>query len=151
MSFPHRHHLLVEAPEIGLFRPGEFLRPAGVAGDLVDPERLGEGLEGVVDEAHEPLQRMGPVRPMNRPGFTGECFVQMSGNFIKVVHVFIEGLLCFLRCDVANGAVQALGVVPVDPFQGFPFDPTDGFPGAQKVDDFGFEQTNRAFGQRIIV
>jgi hypothetical protein len=34
---------------------------------------------------------------LNRPGFTGECFVQISGNFIKVVHVCIEGLLCFLR------------------------------------------------------
>ena len=42
------------------------------------------------------------------------------------------------------------GIVPVDPFQGFPFDPADGFPRAQKVDDLGFEQTNRAFGQRIV-
>ena len=88
---------------------------------------------------------------MNRPGFTGECFVQILRHFIKVVQVFIECLLRFLWRDVANGAVQAFIVVPVHPFQGFPFDPTDGFPGAKKVDDFGFEQTNRAFGQRIIV
>jgi hypothetical protein len=47
-----------------------------------------------------------------------------------------------------DGAVQAFGVVPVDPFQGFPFDPTDGFPWAEKVDDFGLKQANRAFGQR---
>jgi hypothetical protein len=66
--------------------------------------------------------------------------------------------------DVSDGAVQAFrcpavvcpsqtmrgGVVPVHPFQGFPFDPTDGFPWAEEVDDFGFEQANRAFGQRVV-
>jgi hypothetical protein len=98
---------------------------------------------------------------LNRPGFTEECFVQMLCNVIKVVHVCIEGLLRFLwryvapirdceaiPCRAMDGAVQAFGVVPVDPFQGFPFDPTDGFPWAEKVDDFGFKQANRAFGQR---
>jgi hypothetical protein len=75
----------------------------------------------------------------------------MSGNFIKVVHLCIEDLLCFERCDIANGAVQAPGVVPVHLFQGFPFDLPHGFPRAKEVDDFGFEQSNRAFGQRIIV
>ncbi len=38
---------------------------------------------------------------MNRPGFTGDRFVQMSGNFIKFIHVCIENLLCFLWRDVA--------------------------------------------------
>ena len=42
---------------------------------------------------------------LNRPGFTGELFVQVSGNFIKVVHVCIESLLCFARRDVADSAV----------------------------------------------
>ncbi len=76
---------------------------------------------------------------LNRPGFTGERFVQISGDFIKVVHVCIESLLCFLWRDISDGAVQAFGVVPIDPFQGFPFDPADGFPWAEEIDDFGFE------------
>ena len=88
---------------------------------------------------------------MNRPGFTGECFVQILGHFIKCVQVCIECLLCFLWCDVSDGAVQAFGVVPVDPFQGFPFAPADGFPWVEEVDDFGFEQTYCAFGQSVIV
>ena len=75
----------------------------------------------------------------DRPGFTGECFVQMSGSFIKGVQVCIEGLLCFLRRDVSDGAVEALGVVPADLFQCFPFDLADRFPRAEEFDDFGFE------------
>ncbi len=78
-------------------------------------------------------------RQLNRPGFTGGYFVQMSGDFIKDVHVCIEGLLCFLRCNVIDCAVQAFGVVPVDPFQGFPFNLAHGFPRAEEVDDFGFK------------
>ena len=69
----------------------------------------------------------------------------MSGDFIKGVHVCIESLLCFERCDIANGAVQALGVVPVHPFQGFPFDLAHGFPRAEEVDDFGLKQADDAF------
>ena len=65
--------------------------------------------------------------------------------------VFIEGLLCFLWRDISDCAGEALGVVPVHLFQGFPFDLAHGFPGAQKVDDFCFEQANRAFSQRVIV
>ena len=76
---------------------------------------------------------------LNRPGFTGECFVQMSGNFIKVVHVYIEGLLCFIWCDISDRTVQTFGVVPIEPFQGFPFNLAHGFPRAKEVDDFGFE------------
>jgi len=63
----------------------------------------------------------------------------MSGDFIKVVHVCIEGPLCFLWRDVSDGAVQALCVVPAHPFQSFPFNPSDSFPWAEEVDDFGFE------------
>ena len=74
----------------------------------------------------------------------------MSGDFIKSVQICIEGLLRFLWRDVSDGTVQAFGVVPVHPFQGFPFKPTDGFPRAEEVDDFGFEQANRAFGQRVV-
>jgi hypothetical protein len=39
--------------------------------------------------------------PLNRPGFIGECFVQMSGDIIKSVQVCIEGQLCFLWRDAA--------------------------------------------------
>ncbi len=59
---------------------------------------------------------------LNRPQFAGDIFVQILCYFIKVVQVFIECLLCFLWRDVSDGAVQAFGVVPVHPFQGFPFD-----------------------------
>src|SRR5690554_3263740 len=62
---------------------------------------------------------------LNRPGFTGECFVQILGCFIMAAHAFIETLLCLLWRCVANGAVQALGVIPTDPPQGFPLDLAD--------------------------
>ena len=42
----------------------------------------------------------------------------------------IEGVLRFVGGDVSDGAVQALCVVPCDPFQGFPLDLSHGFPGA---------------------
>ncbi len=42
---------------------------------------------------------------VNRPGFTGGCFVQMSGYFIKHIQVCIECLLSFVRRSVTNGAV----------------------------------------------
>ena len=32
----------------------------------------------------------------------------------------MEHFLCFMRRDISDGAVQALGVVPIDPFQRFP-------------------------------
>ena len=53
--------------------------------------------------------------------------------------------------DISDGAMQAFGVVPVDPFQGFPFDLADGFPRAEEVYDLGFEQADRAFGQCVVV
>ena len=67
------------------------------------------------------------------------------------VQAFVEFLLCFLRRDVSDGAVKPLGVVPVDPFQGFPFDLGDRLPGAEEVDDLGLEQPDDAFGQGVVI
>ena len=58
---------------------------------------------------------------VNRPGFTGERLVQILGCFFMCVQGFIEHLLCFVRRDISDGAVKTLGVVPIDPFQRFPF------------------------------
>ena len=80
---------------------------------------------------------------LNRPGFTGEFFVQILCYFIKLVYVCIEGLLCFLWCDVSDGAVQAFCVVPIHPFQSFPFNLTRSFPRTKKVDKFGFDTVDR--------
>ena len=88
---------------------------------------------------------------MNRPKFTGGYFVQSLSYFIICFHVCIEGLLSFFWRDVSDGAMQAFCVVPIHPFQSFPFNSANGFPWAKKVNDFGFEQTNRAFGQRVVV
>jgi hypothetical protein len=50
-----------------------------------------------------------------------------------------------LPCKTMRG-----GVVPANPFQGFPIDLADSFPWAEEVDDFCFEQANRAFGQCVV-
>ena len=42
-------------------------------------------------------------------------------------------------------------VIPVDPFQGFPFDLTNRLPGAEEFDDLGLEQADDAFGEGIII
>ncbi|SEL40916.1 hypothetical protein SAMN05421666_3604 [Roseovarius nanhaiticus] len=42
---------------------------------------------------------------LNRPGFTGEFFVQNLCGFFKGVHAGMECVLPFLRRPVANGAV----------------------------------------------
>ena len=76
---------------------------------------------------------------LNRPGFTGGYFVQNLSYFIKGIQVCIEVLLCFFWCDISDRAVQAFCVVPVHPFQGFPFNLAHGFPRAKEVNDFGFE------------
>jgi hypothetical protein len=47
--------------------------------------------------------------------------------------------------------VQAGVVIPVDPFQGFPFDLTNGLPGAEELDDLGLEQTDDAFREGVVV
>ena len=60
-------------------------------------------------------------RRLNRPEFTGERLVQILGCFFMCVQGFIEHLLCFVRRDISDGAVKTLGVVPIDPFQRFPF------------------------------
>jgi hypothetical protein len=42
----------------------------------------------------------GRIIGLNRPGFTGECFVQILGHFIKGIQICIERLLCFLWRDM---------------------------------------------------
>ena len=63
----------------------------------------------------------GTLLQVNRPRFTGERLVQILGCFFMCVQGFIEHLLCFVRRDISDGAVKTLGVVPIDPFQRFPF------------------------------
>ena len=45
------------------------------------------------------------ARELNRPGFTGEFFVQNLCGFFKGDHARMECVLPFLRRPVANGAV----------------------------------------------
>ena len=47
--------------------------------------------------------------------------------------------------------MEPVAVVPMDPFAGFPFDLTDGLPGAEQVDDFCFEEPDDGFGQSVVV
>ena len=61
------------------------------------------------------------LKSSHRPRFTGERLVQILGCFFMCVQGFIEHLLCFVRRDISDGAVKTLGVVPIDPFQRFPF------------------------------
>jgi hypothetical protein len=56
----------------------------------------------------------------------------------------------FRGCEVVAGAVEASVVVPVDPFQGGEFDVVEAFPGSAVVDQFGFEQADLGFGQRVV-
>ena len=76
---------------------------------------------------------------VNLPWFTGGWFVQRLSDHIEDVQVCIEGFLCFCGGDVSDGAEQAAVVIPIDPFQRFPLDVADGFPGAELVDDLRFE------------
>lgn len=55
------------------------------------------------------------------------------------VQGFVECLLCLVRRDVADGAMQAGVVIPVEPFQGFSFDLANGVPRAEELDPLGFE------------
>jgi len=86
--------------------------------DEVDPRPLPDqntsfaSLEGVFDTLAELFtdtclesEATDVLWNMNRPGFTGGCFVQMSGYFIKHIQVCIECLLSFARRCVTNGAV----------------------------------------------
>jgi len=63
---------------------------------------------------------------------------------------FIEALLCFVRRNASDFVVQAFCVVPVHPFQGFPFYLSGGFSRSHEVDDLGFEQADCTFGQGIV-
>ena len=60
-------------------------------------------------------------------------------------------LLCFCRRDVSDRAEKAAVVIPIDPFEGFPFDLAHRFPWADLVDDLGFEQADDTFGQGIVI
>ncbi len=91
------------------------------------------------------------LEEVNRPGFTGEFLVQRLGCIFSSVQVCVECLLCFVRRDVADGAMQAGVVVPVDPFQGFPFDLTNGLPGSEGLDELGLEQADDAFGEGVVI
>ena len=70
---------------------------------------------------------------------------------MRISPILVEFLLCFLWRDISDGAVQALGVVSIDPFEGFPFDLTHRFPGAEEIDDLGLEQADDALGQCVVI
>ena len=88
---------------------------------------------------------------VNRPRFTGGWFVQSLGEHIERVQVCMERLLCFCGRGVSNGAEKTAVVIPVDPFQRFPFNLAHRFPRADLVDHLGFEQANHAFGQGVVI
>ena len=79
---------------------------------------------------------------MNRPGVSGECFVQHSGCFFKLVVLLAERILLFVRRLVSDRPVQSILVVPMHPFHGLPFELACGFPRAEMLDDFGCEQSD---------
>ena len=79
---------------------------------VAEIRRLRRGLARVTEER--------TILKMNRPLFTGERLVQILACFFMWVQDFIEHLLCVMRRDKSGGAVQALGVVPIDPLQRFP-------------------------------
>ena len=85
---------------------------------LYDVETQARGLPPAGRVAlRQETTKMTTINPeVNRPSFSRACFVQNLSYFIKVVHVCIECLLCFLWRDVSDDAVRAFGVVPVDPF-----------------------------------
>jgi hypothetical protein len=86
---------------------------------------------------------------LNRPGVFGDsgCCDSSLGEcwVLTVVDQFV-----FRGCEVVAGAVEASVVVPVDPFQGGEFDVVEAFPGSAVVDQFGFEQADLGFGQRVV-
>ena len=65
--------------------------------------------------------------------------------------VCVECLLCFVRCNVSDGAVQARFVIPVDPLESFPFDLADRFPWTEKLDDLGLELVLSRFGAAPLI
>ena len=56
-----------------------------------------------------------------------------------------------LRGDVSDWAKKSAVVIPIDPFQGFPFDFAHRFPWSDLVDHLGFEQADNALGEGVIV
>ena len=65
-------------------------------------------------------------------------FRKPVSSFHKSCLDLVESLLCLVWRDVSDSAVQAFGVVPADPFEGFPLDMADGLLGAEEIDHFSF-------------
>ena len=63
----------------------------------------------------------------------------------------MERLLCFGGGDVADWAKNWAVVMPVDPFQGFPFGVAHRFLRADLVDDLSFAQADDAFGEGVVI
>jgi hypothetical protein len=80
----------------------------------------------------------------NRTEFAGQYFVQTLGSFFKGVHVCVEGFLHFSWREICDSIVEALRVVPIDPFQRSPFLPADGFPGSVSLCSLELEQADNA-------
>ena len=75
----------------------------------------------------------------------------MITRLFDVIQGSVESLLCFVRCDISDGAVRARVVIPVDPFQGFPFDLTNRLPGSKERMTLGLEQADDAFRGGIVM
>jgi hypothetical protein len=58
----------------------------------------------------------------------------------------VVGVLVFDRWDVVAPAVQALMVVPVDPFEDLELDVFEGSPRSEAADDLGLEEPVEGFG-----
>ncbi len=61
----------------------------------------------------------------------------------------IEMDLCFRGRDVADRLEQAVVVEPVDPFEGGKLDRFETAPRSAPYDDFGFEEADDYFCQRV--
>jgi hypothetical protein len=73
------------------------------------------------------------------------------GYIFDGVQACVECLLCFVWRDVADAAVQACLVMPIDLLQGFPLDLANRFPSAKELDVLGIEQTEDAFDKGVVV
>src|SRR5947209_8723653 len=71
---------------------------------------------------------------------------QLAGGVLTVVGVLELG-----RRDVAEEAVQAGGVEPMDPAEGGQLDLVDVAPGSLPPDQLGLVEPVHRFGQRVVV
>lgn len=91
---------------------------------------------------------------MNRSEFDADFIVEASPA--GRLGLSVVGSLVLLGWDVVEQTVQAAVVVPVDPLHRRVFDVVDrlkrtGEKWAVPADGFGFEQTDRRFGQGVVV